>query len=151
MGYFWYSVRVFLGLLLRRPLVGTCIIPLTVDDQIVLIRRRDSGRWGLPGGLIDWDEDVFNAARRELREETGLEVTHLERLVGIYSAPRRDPRFHAICVLLAVRVQGTPIAADPREVLETRAFSTDSIPQDQLSHDHRQHIQDFLQGKTVVA
>lgn len=151
MAYFAHILRTLLGLILRRPILGTCVIPLTADGTIVLVRRRDNGLWSLPGGIVDWGEDVLTAAARELREEAGLETLGLERLVGVYSQPGRDPRFHSVCVTVAVRVTGNPYPADPREIFEARSFTSETLPWTRLSHDHRQHLQDFLKGETVLA
>lgn len=151
MSYFVHMLRTLAGLLFRRPILGTCVIPVLPDGTIVLILRRDNRRWSLPGGLVDWGEDVITAARRELKEEAGLEHAELDRLVGVYSRPKRDPRFHSVCVAVAVQVQGTPSVADPREVLEVRSFAPDALPWDNLAHDHREHLEDFFQGKTVLA
>lgn len=151
MAYFAHILRTLLGLLLRRPILGTCVIPLMANGTIVLVRRRDNGLWSLPGGIVDWGEDVITAAARELKEEAGLQTVGLERLVGVYSQPGRDPRFHSVCVTVAVRVTGKPYPADPREILEASAFSRDELPWDRLSHDHRQHLQDFFKGETVLA
>ncbi|MEM8807853.1 MAG: NUDIX hydrolase [Cyanobacteria bacterium P01_G01_bin.38] len=147
----WRPIRTLLGLLLRRPILGTSIIPLMPDGRIVLIRRRDSGRWGLPGGIVDWGEDIATAARRELAEETGLRVLSVGRLVGIYSHPERDPRFHAICVALEASVDGDFNVADQAEVLDVRAFAADAIPHEALAHDHQQQLQDYFKGSTVLA
>lgn len=144
-------MRVLLGLLLRRPILGTSIIPQLPDGQVVLVRRSDNGRWGLPGGIVDWGEDIETAARRELTEETGLTVTAIGRLVGIYSAPQRDPRFHSICVALVAQVEGTPTVRDTAEVLEVQPFPPEQLLQRSLSHDHARQIQDYLAGKTVLA
>lgn len=149
--YFTYALRTLLGLLLRRPLLGTCVIPIMPDGTIALVRRRDNGLWSLPGGIVDWGEDILTAANRELEEEAGLAIAALERLVGVYSQPGRDPRFHSVCVALAVRAQGQPIAADPREILAAQCFSPEQLPWDNLSHDHAQHLRDYLSGQTVVA
>ena len=151
MAYFAHILRTLLGLLLRRPILGTCVIPLMANGTVVLVRRRDNGLWSLPGGIVDWGEDVLTAAARELKEEAGLQTVGLERLVGVYSQPGRDPRFHSVCVTVAVQVTGTPYPADPREILEASAFSRDDLPWDRLSHDHRQHLQDFFKGETVLA
>ena len=151
MAYFVHAFRTLIGLLLRRPILGTCVIPLLADGSIVLVRRRDNGLWSLPGGIVDWGEDVITASTRELKEEAGLETLGLERLVGVYSQPGRDPRFHSVCITVAVRVAGKPYAADPREVLAAQAFAPDALPWDSLSHDHRQHLQDFFKGETVLA
>jgi len=140
-----------MGLILKRPILGTCVIPILADGSIVLVLRRDNHRWSLPGGIVDWGEDVMTSATRELKEETGLDVKQLDRLVGLYSSPERDPRFHSVCVGIAIQAMGKFYAADPREILEVKAFPTAQLPWDQLSHDHRQHLQDFLKGDTVLA
>lgn len=146
----WRPVRVLLGLLLRRPILGTSIIPLLADGRVVLVRRRDNGYWSLPGGIVDWGEDIATAARRELQEETGLTLTQMGRLVGIYSAPQRDPRFHSVCVCLEAWVDGTFGTVDVDEVLEVQAFELTALPQP-LSHDHQRQLEDYLNCETVLA
>ncbi|MBE7381489.1 MAG: NUDIX hydrolase [Leptolyngbya sp. SIO1E4] len=147
----WRPVRVLLGLLLRRPIVGACVIPILPDGTVVLIRRRDSGLWGLPGGFVDWGEDIATAAQRELAEETGLTVARIGRLVGVYSSARRDPRFHSVCVVIEVHVEGVPVAHDPAEVMAVKAVSLDAVSDFVLDHDHARHLQDYLMNKTVLA
>lgn len=151
MPYFVHALKTLAGLLLRRPILGVCVIPLTAEGAVVLIRRRDNGLWSLPGGIVDWGEDVLTAAARELKEEAGVEIVGCDRLVGVYSKLGRDPRFHSVCVTVAVRVTGQPYAADPREILEAQIFAPDALPWDSLCHDHRQHLQDFFKGETVLA
>jgi 8-oxo-dGTP pyrophosphatase MutT (NUDIX family) len=82
----WQIVQTVLGLIFRHPVTGTAVIPVLPDGRIVLIRRRDNGRWGLPGGMVDWGEDIPTTVRRELAEETGLDLVKIRRLVGVYSA-----------------------------------------------------------------
>ncbi len=147
----WRPVRVLLGLLLRRPLVGACVIPILPDGQVVLIKRRDTGLWALPGGLVDWGEDIPTAAQRELKEETGLTATGLGRLVGVYSQPQRDPRFHSICVVVEVYVTGEPKILDAAEVMSVTAFPLTAIADLPLDHDHARHIDDYLANQTVIA
>ncbi|MGB3788173.1 MAG: NUDIX hydrolase [Phormidesmis sp.] len=144
-------IRTLLGLLLRRPVVGTSIVPLLADGRIVLIRRRDTGKWALPGGIVDWGEDLAAAAKRELAEETGLTIMAIGRLVGVYSHAERDPRFHSICIALSAQAAGEMKTYDPDEVTEVRAFAIDELPIEQLAHDHTQQLQDYLAGKTVLA
>ncbi len=150
MSSLWRPVRVLLGLLLRRPILGTSIIPLLADGRVVLVRRRDNGYWSLPGGIVDWGEDIETAARRELQEETGLTLTKMGRLVGIYSAPQRDPRFHSVCVCLEAWVDGAFGTIDVDEVLEVQAFELAALPQP-LSHDHQRQLEDYLNCETVLA
>lgn len=144
-------VRTLLGLLLRRPIVGTSVIPLLPDGRIVLIRRRDSGLWSLPGGIVDWDEDIATAAARELTEETGLTLTMVGRLVGVYSASSRDPRFHSVCIALEAKAEGSFNIFDEAEVIEVQAFHVQDLPTEQLAHDHTEQLKDYFSGRTVLA
>ncbi len=147
----WRFGQTVLGVIFRHPVPGTSIIPILPDGRIVLIRRRDNGLWGLPGGMVDWGEDIPNAVERELMEETGLELVKIRRLVGVYSAPDRDPRIHSICVLVEAEVKGEMEVQDTLEVMEIQAFCVNSLPREPMSHDHSQQLQDYLKGLTTVA
>lgn len=59
------------------------------DGQILMIRRTDNGAWGLPAGSLEENEDIEACIRREVREETGLELLQLE-VIGISSRPERE-------------------------------------------------------------
>lgn len=147
----WQFGQTVLGILFRHPITGATIVPLLPDGRIVLIRRRDTGQWSLPGGIVNWGEDIPTTIARELTEETGLELVKICRLVGVYSAPDRDPRVHSISVLVEAQVQGTMQAQDTLEVSEVQAFSLNSLPKGTLSHDHDRQLQDYLDGLTTVA
>ena len=151
MAQVWRYAKTLLKLLLRRPLTGVTLIPLLTDGRIVLVKRRDTGEWGLPGGLIDWGETVESSAERELKEETGLNLLTIDRLIGVYSSPRRDPRMHSISISLAVTVEGALLVEDKGEISQVKAFSLSDIPFGRLSHDHDAQLNDFLQKQTVVA
>ncbi|MBD2346138.1 NUDIX hydrolase [Anabaena subtropica] len=147
----WRIGQAVLGIIFRHPITGTSVIPILSDGRIVLIRRRDDGLWALPGGMVDWGEDIPTTVRRELLEETGLELTKIRRLVGVYSAPERDPRIHSICVVVEAEVQGTMKVQDTLEVMEIKAFLPSSLPQGPMSHDHSRQLQDYLNGLTTLA
>lgn len=147
----WQFVQTVLGLIFRHPITGTSIIPILPDGRIVLIQRRDNGKWALPGGLVDWGEDITTTVRRELAEETGLELVRIRRLVGVYSAPDRDPRLHSICIVVEAEVHGKMQVQDTLEVMGIQAFSPKSLPPGQLSHDHTQQLQDYFDGLTTLA
>jgi 8-oxo-dGTP diphosphatase len=147
----WRIGQTVLGIIFRHPITGTSIIPILPDGRIALIRRRDDGGWALPGGMVDWGEDISNTVRRELMEETGLELIEICRLVGVYSAPDRDPRIHSICIVVETKVQGVMEVKDSLEVMEIRAFACESLPFGEMSHDHSRQLQDYLNGLTTLA
>jgi 8-oxo-dGTP diphosphatase len=151
MGRYWRFVSTVLGIIFRHPVTGTTIIPVLPDGRIVLIQRSDSGQWGLPGGMIDWGEDIPNAACRELEEETGLKLIKIKRLRGVYSDPQRDPRIHSISILLEVEAEGEFNVKDKLEVLQVKAFTKDELPLGNLSHDHDRQLQDYLNDAITVA
>ncbi|WP_250125435.1 NUDIX hydrolase [Chroococcidiopsis sp. CCMEE 29] len=147
----WQFVQTVIGIIFRHPIPGTSIIPILPDGRIVLIRRRDNGKWALPGGIVDWGEDIPTAVQRELAEETGLDLVKIRRLVGVYSAPDRDPRIHSICIVVEAEVKGRMKVQDTLEVMEIQAFLPTALPPGQLSHDHTQQLQDYFAGFTTLA
>lgn len=147
----WHFVQSVLGILFHHPITGTSIIPVLPDGRIVLIQRSDNHKWGLPGGMVNWGEDIETSLHRELKEETGLEVANIRRLVGVYSSPERDGRVHSICVVVEVEATGTLAIEDAMEVLDVKAFEPSSIPIGTLTHDHDQQLKDYFSGQTTLA
>lgn len=147
----WRFGRTVLGVIFRHPVPGTSIIPILPDGRIVLIRRRDNGLWGLPGGMVDWGDDIPNTVERELKEETGLELLQIKRLVGVYSSPDRDPRIHSICIVVEAEVSGQMQVQDELEVMEIKAFEANELPLEPMSHDHHRQLRDYLHGLTTLA
>jgi 8-oxo-dGTP diphosphatase len=115
--------------ILRRPVVGICAAARTPDGRWLLIRRADTGTWALPGGTLEWGETLKDGLRRELDEEAGVVGYELTRVVGVYSRPDRDPRFHAVTVVAACTIeppQKPP--SNPLEILEARLFTEAELP-----------------------
>lgn len=120
--------------------------------ELLLMRRSDNGHWCLPGGRIEPGESVHAATRREVREETGFEVS-LGRLVGVYS----DPSFMVVRLADGRRVQyvnlcfeahavGTPGAlGTPDETLEVAFFQADALPEPFVPM-HHVRVRDALEG-----
>jgi len=140
-----------MGVIFRHPIAGVVLVPILPDGRLVFIRKHNRQTWALPGGFIDWGEDVPAAARRELREETGLELLGIRRLIGTYSAPERDPRTHSVTIALAVEAQGNLEALDKDEVAEVRAFAREEIPFDRMQSHYSGSLADFLAGRTTVS
>ncbi len=97
------------------------------DGKILLTRREDFHVWCLPGGHVDPYESFAQAAVREVREETGLEV-ELTRLVGLYSRPGWSQGIYHLALFAAQPVGGT-LTPDPHEVIEAGYFDVDHLPE----------------------
>jgi 8-oxo-dGTP diphosphatase len=115
--------------LLRRPVVGIAAAAHTDDGRWLLIRRADTGTWALPGGTLEWGETLRTALDRELEEEAGVTGATFERVVGVYSRPDRDPRFHAVTIVVSVRIDPPSRSPmNPLEIREARLFREDELP-----------------------
>jgi len=96
----------------KQPALAVDAVVFDAHGRLLLIRRKGApfkGRFALPGGFVELGETVEAAVRRELLEETGLKANS-QRLIGVYSNPRRDPRGHTISVAFLVSVA----AAQPK-------------------------------------
>ena len=117
-----------------------------IGTRIVLIERRNFPfGWAIPGGFVEVGEKIEDAAVRELREETSLEVD-LRALLGVYSRPDRDPRFHAVTVVVACRI-APPVRppANPLEIREARLFTVADAPRP-LANGMDDMFEDALRG-----
>ena len=127
----------------ETPLIAVDIIIELVDQPdkpIVLIERRNPPHgWALPGGFVDVGESLEQAAVREAREETCLEVK-LKLLLGCYSNPQRDPRGHTISPVYIAEAHGIPQAAD--DAINLRCVPITEIP-DKLVFDHGLILSDY--------
>lgn len=129
-----------------RPSVSAVI--RNGEGHVLLGRRADSGEWGLPGGNVEIGESVVEALRREVHEETGLEVA-LVRLVGLYSDPAwqvvryPDGRVvHYVNSCFECRATGGALATSP-ETLELGYFDAARLPEDTVPQ-HRARIADAV-------
>ncbi len=110
------------------------------NGGIVLVRRKHPPPgWALPGGFVEAGESAAAAARRELREETGLDV-ELTELFHVYADPARDPRGPTLGVVFLGRARGTPAGAD--DAAEARIFPLDALPAP-LAFDHGLILSDY--------
>jgi ADP-ribose pyrophosphatase YjhB (NUDIX family) len=111
----------------------TADVIVDIGGKVLLIRRKNPpAGWAIPGGFIDYGECAEDAARREILEETGIEVRDLA-LFGVFSDPSRDPRFHTLTVVYTGVSDGVPVAGD--DAAETGLFSENDLPKD-LAFDH---------------
>ena len=125
-----------------RPMVTVDIVLFTKTDnayRVLLIKRGNDpfkGHWALPGGFLDKDEDLEDAAWRELREETGLKGDGHLKQIGAYGKPGRDPRGHSVSVAFMAFVKPKnikPKAGD--DASEAKWFRLKRLP-GKLAFDH---------------
>ena len=136
--------------LLKRPVVGICAVAMTSDGRVLLVRRSDTGSWALPGGTLEWGEQLSDALPREIEEETGARWVRMKRVTGVYSRPDRDPRFHAVTVCVLAEV-AEPIRGphNPVEIRDARLFAADELPAP-LAMGMTDMLQHALEGHEVV-
>lgn len=118
------------------------------QTRVLLVKRANEpfqGRWALPGGFVDIDEDLPDAARRELAEETGVSVGVLRQL-GAYGTPGRDPRMRVVTVVFWTEVDTSVEHSAGDDASDTRFWAVADLlaDPDLLGFDHHRILQDAL-------
>ena len=125
----------------QNPIPTVDIIIDLESKGIVLIKRKNPPYgWAIPGGFVDYGESLEEAAVREAREETNLDV-ELLRQFHTYSDPKRDPRHHTITTVYIAKGKGKPEARD--DALEIGVFTRSNLPE-QIAFDHRAILEDYF-------
>ncbi|MFO0588000.1 MAG: NUDIX hydrolase [Polyangiaceae bacterium] len=115
--------------LLRRPVIGVAVAGRTDDGRWLLIRRGDTGTWAFAGGTVEWGETIRSTIARELEEEAGVMRADVGRVIGVYSRPDRDVRFHAVTILVEGRIsEPSKPPSNPLEIREVRLFREEELP-----------------------
>jgi ADP-ribose pyrophosphatase YjhB (NUDIX family) len=112
--------------------------------RILLVQRGKPpfrGRWALPGGFLDLDEELDAAARRELREETGLRVRRLAQL-GTYGKVGRDPRGRTVSAVFLAAAEGKQRVRGGDDASAAAWHATRSLPR--LAFDHAEIVRDAV-------
>ena len=129
-----------------RPATPALAVDIIIELEdrpgrpIVLIERRHPPPGhALPGGFVDIGETVEETARREAREETGLDI-RLGALLGVYSDPSRDPRGHTVSLVYIATANGVPVAGDDA----AGVLVTDPRAAPPLVFDHGLILGDYL-------
>ena len=111
------------------------------NGGVVLIKRKNPPfGWALPGGFVEYGESLEEAAIREAKEETSLEIT-LKSQLHTYSDPKRDSRKHTITTVFIAVAVGKPIASDDAQ--EIGIFTREKLPHP-LAFDHEKVLRDYF-------
>ncbi len=127
----------------RNPYPTADIIIERPEGIVFIERQNPPYGFALPGGFIEYGESAEDAARREAKEETGLDVT-LTRLLGVYSDPNRDPRHHTLSVVYVATAEGEPMAGDDAKNLIVADPNNPPAP---LAFDHAKIVEDYLKSR----
>ena len=109
---------------------GGCIF--NKNGEVLLQKRADCNKWGVPGGAIELNETPEMAAIREVKEETGLDV-EVDNLIGIYTDSdvicANGDKVHSICIGYEMSIVGGELICDENETLELKYFSLNDMPE----------------------
>ncbi|RKX29831.1 MAG: NUDIX hydrolase [Candidatus Zixiibacteriota bacterium] len=128
---------------MASPTLAVDTVIVYSNGDVVLIERGVEpfkGTWALPGGGVEIGETVEQAAVREAKEETGLDIK-LDYLVGVYSDPKRDPRGHTVSIVFRATPVGGELQADTDAA---RVIRTSDYLNMSLAFDHDLIIRDSL-------
>lgn len=129
-----------------KPAVTVDVLMLSwqPEPRILLIQRNNTpfaGAWALPGGFMDATERPLEAARRELQEETGLDISELS-FFGVYGEPDRDPRGRTLTLAYLGLLEQAPAVSGQDDARDARWFALNALPD--LAFDHPQIVRDGL-------
>ncbi|KHE72627.1 NUDIX hydrolase [Halobacillus sp. BBL2006] len=145
-----------------RSMVGKEKVLMTVcgafvidsSNRVLLQLRSDTNEWGLPGGFMEMNENVEDTARRETKEETGLELGELE-LFGVYSGPHLHKTFPngdqaaLVQILFTCRDYTGTFDYEDKETLDAKFFALEELPEN-IFEKHRTFLKDLIEKKPPV-
>lgn len=128
----------------KNPIPTVDIIIELEDKGIILIKRKNPPYgWAIPGGFVDYGESLEDAAKREAKEETSLNVELIKQF-HTYSDPKRDDRFHTISTVYIAKAKGEPKAED--DAAEIGVFKEDNLPEP-IVFDHKEILRDYFKKR----
>ena len=129
----------------KIPSLTADIFIFNENFEFILIKRKNDpfkDCWALPGGFVEYGESVEDAAVREAKEETSIDVELID-LVNVYSKPDRDPRGHTITVAFTAKGDFNSKKADS-DASDINIFTQNQLDEINIAFDHKQIIDDCL-------
>ena len=133
----------------RNPIASTDAIIHNERNQILFVKRTSDpfkNHLSLPGGLVDYGERIEDALRREVKEETSLNVEPLE-ILGVYSDPDRDPRGHTISTVFVCLMVDNLKGKAGNGAREMCWINLNEIENNTYAFDHKMIIGDYLRWR----
>jgi ADP-ribose pyrophosphatase YjhB (NUDIX family) len=137
------------------PLVGVGVV-VRMDDKILLVQRKKEpgrGLWSIPGGLVELGEKVEDAAKREVKEETGLDV-EIEEVIGVFDNIIRDEegkiRYHYILIDFIARVVGGSLKLSADELSAARWVNLEEAAQYPTTQSFRLLLRKLLSRREAL-
>lgn len=134
---------------------GVAVIIFNEENQVLLQKRADVGLWGIPSGHVEIGETVSQAAIREVKEETNLDIS-IKKLIGVYSDPNSQifvyPNgkvVHFITTCFLAEITGGELRCNSDESLEIKFFGQLNLPHDLLKM-HPQWLKDALVNREMA-
>lgn len=150
MGY----IRELRKLVGHRPLIlpGAVVLVFNNEGKLLLQHRSDGG-WGLPGGLMELGESLEETARREVKEETGLDIGEL-KLEGVFSGAEyylkvaNGDELYSVTTVYSTNEYAGELEIDELESIDLQFFSLDQLPDD-LQKSYLNYIKHHLQHNAI--
>jgi 8-oxo-dGTP pyrophosphatase MutT (NUDIX family) len=138
----------------HRPLILPGAVVLVFNDMgQLLLQHRSDGGWGLPGGLMELGESLEETARREVKEETGLDIGEL-KLEGVFSGAEyylkvaNGDELYSVTTVYSTNDYEGELELDGHESIDLQFFSLDQMPED-LQKGYQAYIKHFLQHNAI--
>jgi ADP-ribose pyrophosphatase YjhB (NUDIX family) len=128
----------------RTPYLTVDVIIETREGIVLIERKNPPPGWALPGGFVDYGESLEEAALREAKEETSLDI-ELIRQFHAYSDPARDARQHNATVVFIARATGGELRGRD-DARRAEIFRRENLPP-AIAFDHARILEDFFSGK----
>jgi ADP-ribose pyrophosphatase YjhB (NUDIX family) len=136
--------------------IPTVDVIIQMDSRILLVKRTNEPfreYLAIPGGFVNEGETVEDAAKREVKEETSLDI-ELTDILGVYSDHKRDPRGHNMSTVFIGKIPTSrngkvkaPAAAD--DASELYWINLEDIPDEKFAFDHKNILEDYMKWKKL--